>query len=156
MTSQSTNTELVASLPLFATLTAEEQGRLAAMAERIDAAPGEILFTEGDPPGSVYVVVEGRLCLELELPGRGPTPLLTLGGGELLGWSSLLRRPRVATARIFKDATLLALPASELLMLCETDHRVGYAIMSAAFEELADRLVDTRLQMLDIFGKTGS
>ena len=81
--------------------------------------------------------------------------MLSLRAGELLGWSALLRRPRVATARVVRDARLLRFPASPLLELCELDHDVGYALLRVAFEEVAERLHHTRLQLLDIFQNPG-
>jgi hypothetical protein len=42
--------------------------------------------------------------------------------------------------------------ASALLELCEHDPRVGHRVMALAFEEVADRLHATRLQLLDVFG----
>ncbi len=84
--------------------------------------------------------------------GRGTTAVLTLSDGELLGWIALLRRPRVASARALTETVLLRLDASALLELCEQDPRVGYRVMAIAFEEVADRLHATRLQLLDVFG----
>jgi CRP-like cAMP-binding protein len=72
--------------------------------------------------------------------------------GELLGWSALLGRRRVATARAATPCRLLRVEGSGLLSLCEEDARVGYAVMRDAFEALADRLQGTRLQLFDLYG----
>lgn len=145
--------EEVAELPLFVGLSAEEHARLASIAEVVGFPAGTTVFEEGDPHGDLYVMLEGRVTLCMRVAGQAETCFLSLRSGELLGWSSLLRRSRVATARVVQPSRLLRLPASDLLELCETDHHVGYAIMRQAFEEMADRLQSTRLQLLDMFGK---
>lgn len=145
--------EEVAGLGLFASLRAEEHAALAAMAVRESFPAGSTVFAEGDPPGDLYFVLEGRVTLCQRVTGRADTCFLSLRHGELLGWSALLRRPRVATARVVVASELLRFPASDLLELCERDPAVGYCVMRHAFEELADRLSDTRLQLLDMFGR---
>lgn len=145
--------EDIGRLALFASLRREEHETLAAMA-RIEAFPaGSAVFSEGDPPGDLYYLLEGRVTLCMRVPGRPDTCFLSLRHGELLGWSALLRRRRVATARVVAPSKLLRFEASALLDLCERDQAVGYVVMKQAFEELADRLGDTRLQLLDMFGR---
>jgi CRP-like cAMP-binding protein len=147
----------VAEVPLFCGLTPEEHARIAALAEIETFSAGSTLFVEGDPPGDLYILLEGRVTLCMRVAGRPDTCFLSLHQSELVGWSSLLVRPRVATARVVQPSRLLRLRTSEMLELCETDHHVGYAIMKQAFEEMAERLQTTRLQLLDMFGtKSGS
>jgi CRP-like cAMP-binding protein len=62
----------------------------------------------------------------------------------------------VATARVVQTSRVLRLRGSDVLELCESNHDIGYAIMRQVFEEMADRLSTTRMQLLDMFGKTGS
>ncbi len=145
--------EQVAGLALFAGLRRDEQQRLANLALVESFPAGSTVFEEGDPPGDLYFLLEGRITLCMRVDGRPDTCFLSLRHGELLGWSALLKRRRVATARVVQPTTLLRFPASELLVLCEKDHDVGYCVMRQAFEEIADRLADTRLQLLDMFGR---
>lgn len=146
----------VCALPLFRGLSRSDAEPLSTLARVVTVEAGDTLFAEGDPPGALYVVLEGRVTLCMRIPGRPDLCFLSLRGGELLGWSSLLARRRVATAHVAAPSRLLELPVSELLELCERDHHVGYRIMQRAFEEMADRLYATRLQLLDIFGKAES
>ena len=146
----------VGQLQLFTGLSPSELAQLAQMSEVVSIEAGKTLFEEGDPPGDLYVMLDGRVTLCMRVPGRPDTCFLSLRAGELLGWSALLARPRVATARVMQTTRLLRLPASDVLELCESNEHVGYAIMRQAFEEMADRLHSTRLQLLDMFGQTGS
>jgi CRP-like cAMP-binding protein len=147
--------EEVAALPLFAGLSNEELARLCALSIVESYPAGTTIFREGDPPGDLYVVLDGRVTLCTRIPGQSEACYLSLRTSELLGWSALLRKPRVATARVVSPARVLRFDASELICLCETDTRVGYAILRSAFAELTDRLQSTRLQLLDMFGQGG-
>lgn len=147
--------EEVGALSLFSGLSRSEHEALANIATVETHAAGTTVFAEGDAPGDLYVVIDGRVTLCMRVPGQPETCFLSLRAGELLGWSALLRRRRVATARVVQPTRLLRLPASDLLELCETDHSIGYVFMRQAFEEMADRLHSTRLQLLDMFGKPG-
>lgn len=133
-------------------LAAADMERLAAITRVLVAPTGSVLFREGDPSSSVLLVARGRVGLTMRFPGRPEVAMLTVGGGEMLGWSGL--RPgarRVASGRVMETATLLELPATSLYALCEADHDVGYALMRFGFEEVSLRLHDTRLQLLDMF-----
>ncbi|MBX3248336.1 MAG: cyclic nucleotide-binding domain-containing protein [Myxococcales bacterium] len=148
--------ERIAGSRLFAPLAEDAQRALAALAEEVVVAEGAVILEEGQPASELYVVVAGRVSLCMKLVAGAESCFLTLGAGEMLGWSGLLRRRWVATARAVEPTTLLRFRASDLLSLCEQQHHVGYVIMSQAFEEMADRLQQTRLQLLDLFGKPSS
>lgn len=142
-------------LPFLRRLAPDARGELASIATLESHAAGTVLFREGDPPGALYFVLDGRVTLTMHA-GHSESSVLSLSADELVGWSSLLHRPRVATAVITQAAKLVKLDASPLLDLCERDPRVGYAIMAQAFEDVSDRLVDTRMQLLDLYGRKGN
>ena len=128
--------------------------RVAAIARRLDA-PGDVaLFGEGDAADTAYFLIAGRVSLALRIPGRADAIVATLSAGELVGWSALLpARTWTATARTLEPASLLAIPGKDLVELCELDHELGYYVMRNALSTVAGRLSDTRLQLLDMFGK---
>lgn len=143
---------LLERFPRLATLS--NKGRLAALATVVMVPPGAVLFREGDVSDAVLLVAEGRVALSMRFPGRPEVAMLTVGNGEMLGWSGL--KPgarRVASGRVVEAVTLLEFPAAALHALCEADHDVGYALMRFGFEEVSLRLHDTRLQLLDMFAR---
>ena len=62
-----------------------------------------------DPP---FTGGGGRVAIEIAVPGRGRVIILTVGPGEVFGWSSLFhQRPKTASARTIEPTRALALDA---------------------------------------------
>ena len=139
-------------MPLAGALSEGDRAKLARIATLEDRPVGVTIFREGDASAAVYLIAEGLLSLSMRLPGRPEAMLLTLGPGELAGWSALTSGAVVAaTGRVVERVVLMRLPRDELLALCEQDHDIGYAVMHLALGEVARRLQETRLQLLDMF-----
>ena len=117
--------------------------------------PAESLaFREGSPTDNLFLIRSGRLALEMSVPGRGPVRILTLGPGEMAGWSSLLNQGNMtASAVAMEDSEVIVAPAAKLRELCETNHEFGFHLMQRMADALSKRLVATRLQLLDLFAE---
>lgn len=126
--------------------------RLAAEAIWKHCPAGTVLFREGKQCDAFYIVHRGHLVLEMCLPARGCTRILSLGPGEIVAWSALVGNGRMtATAIATEDTELIELSAVKVLQICEEDLRFGYVLMRRMAKSLANRLLATRLQMLDLF-----
>lgn len=148
--------ELLGQLPFSARLSPAAVAKLARLVVLRDFPAGAVLFTEGATHPWVYLIAAGDVGLEMCVPARGCSRILTLGPGDLLVWSALLGSGRMtATAVALTPTRVLAVPAQALRDLCEQDHDFGYEWMRATAEALAKRLVATRLQLLDLYGPGG-
>jgi CRP/FNR family transcriptional regulator, cyclic AMP receptor protein len=127
--------------------------RLAQIATPVQWGAGTIVFREGDRDSLLYVVEDGRIAIEITVPGRGRVTILTVGPGEVFGWSSLFHQgPKTASARAIEPAKAFALDASRLRELCDADSRLGYALTRRLLDVVSERLKATRMQLLDIYG----
>ncbi len=134
-------------------LPAEQFRSLAAIARHVELPLGDLIFREGDESGQVFLVISGRVSLEICAAGIGCRRILTVGEVELLGWSPLVGNSRLtATARTLAPTRLIAFDARQLLALCEAEPRLGYEFMKRIAAALAARLSATRMQMLDVYG----
>ncbi|MCA9704399.1 MAG: cyclic nucleotide-binding domain-containing protein [Myxococcales bacterium] len=143
-------------LPLCDSMQGCDPQGLRAMAElgHIERfAADAVIFEAGDPATELRLVVSGRVALSFQHPG---TPVRTLGSvsrGDLLGWSALREGGHwTLGARTTKPTRCLTFPGEELRALCEHDHAFGYCLMRYAFEVVAQRLADARVQLLDLYG----
>lgn len=139
----------------FQRLSADDREKVIAIASSRRAARGEILFREGENCETLHIVSAGLVALDMCMPRRGCTRILTVGPGELLGWSALLGEGiMTARASAVEETELIALPARDLRQLCEEDHDIGYAIMQQTAVTLSRRLLAARLQTLDVYRET--
>ena len=133
--------------PLFATLDQDSSASLRSSMSEIELARGEVLFHEGDPGDSLYVVLRGKIKLG-RTSGDGRENLVAvLGPGEMFGELSLFDPgPRSAGATALVDSTLLGLSQDELTPWLATRPDVARALLRA----IARRLRRTNDSMSDL------
>lgn len=132
---------------------------LAAMARLgrvITVAEGAPLFTARQPAHELFFVVSGRVALYIERPGADARTVGSASRGDMVGWSAL-REGEVwnLSARATKPTRCLAFDGAELRELCERDPTFGFCLMRYVFEVVAQDLVETRMQLLDIYAPPG-
>jgi CRP-like cAMP-binding protein len=121
---------------------------------RMERVPvGTMLLREGEPADRFYVIRHGTVALEISAPGRGPLLIQTLDDGEIVGWSWLFAPYRWhMDGRAVTDCALVTFDAACLRGKVESDHELGYQLMSRFAASMVDRLQATRLQLLDVYG----
>ncbi len=135
-------------------LDSAQQERLAEIATPVSWPAGTTIFREGERGSVLYVVEEGCVAIEIAVPGRGRVNILTVGPGEVFGWSSLFyQRPKTASARTIQPTTAFALDAARLREFCDADSRMGYILTQRILAVVSERLKATRMQLLDIYGQ---
>ena len=144
---------LVHEAPLFGDL---DDVCLEAVARYGDIATfpdGALLGRQGTPADRFFVILDGSVALEAREPGCPPTPIDSLGPGEVVGWSWL-----AAPYRWHFDARALSLVRATrfdgacLRGKAESDPKLGYDLMSRFAQVMIRRLQWTRLRLLDVYG----
>ncbi len=109
-------TTMLASIVLFAGLSPGERQALAATMQRHRYAKGELIFQQGDPGGTLYVIATGTVKIALSAPDGRELLLALLGPGDFFGELSLLDgAPRSADAIAQEDCQLLLLRRENFL-----------------------------------------
>jgi HEAT repeat protein len=76
---------------------------LASIAEEVEAEPGTVLLTGGEPPDALYVVVDGSVALEAK-DGH----VIRASAGRPFGtWALIDRAPSLVTARVEERSRLI-------------------------------------------------
>ena len=140
-------------IPWFQELHPDHVKRLASITEIRAVKAGEILFREGDIEDFVYVVLDGRVALDMRVPHRGRVRFYTADRWDIFGWSGATPevRQRTAGASAVMDSQVARLNATEMRRMCDEDHDLGYQVMKRLVKVVAGRLLVTRIQLLDMF-----
>lgn len=138
------------SMPFTQGMDSHQVKKLASLAVEVKFAPDEVIFREGDEARAIYLIEEGQIALESHVAGRGLVTMLTLGTGELLGWSSLFPpRRKTSNARAIQPTWAIAIDTEKLQEACQTDHQLETMIIRRVADVIAERLKATRQHLLD-------
>jgi CRP/FNR family transcriptional regulator, cyclic AMP receptor protein len=115
------------------------EGLAAPMTAR-DYPVGSVIFAQGDPSGSCYLVQSGRVQLSSPRPDGRPHTRATHGPGELVGeMTALLGRVRTSTATALEPVSAWEIPASALQAAFRGDPRLAHMMMLSVMELMVDQ-----------------
>lgn len=145
-------------IPWFRELKPEHLEKIAAITNLNRVEAGKVFFREGDKEDFLYIVIEGRIALDIFVPHHGKVRFYTAEPQELFGWSSVTPtvHQRTAGASAVIDSYVARIDAEKLRHICEEDHDLGYVVMRRLANIVASRLMVTRLQLLDMFAQPES
>jgi CRP-like cAMP-binding protein len=132
------------------------RARLTGMFRMVACVQGEVVLREGSITPFLAIVASGRVALRLLVPERGPTTVLTVEPGELLGWSVLVPPFRsTATAVALEQTELAVIDGPALRAAIEDDASLAAAVLPRVLEAVAGRLGESWYQLLDLFAGAG-
>lgn len=146
--------DLLREHPFFHDLDEDDLGFIAGCGKNVTFPAGSYIAREGEAADMFYVIRRGKVAIETFIPQGKPLILQTLKEGEIFGWSWLFP-PYLWTfdARAMDgDVHCIALAGSCLREKCEQDKELGFDLMKRFARILSDRLLATRLQILDVYG----
>jgi CRP-like cAMP-binding protein len=107
--------EILRRAGIFQGVDPESVEALAGEFEIVDAARGTVLFREGDPGDSLFIVLSGKVKLGRRSPDGRENLVAIYGPSDQFGELSLFDPgPRTATATVVTDARLAKLPKAAL------------------------------------------
>jgi voltage-gated potassium channel len=131
---------MVAKVPFFNGLDANQIASITALLKYVVAAPGDVLIKVGDIGEEMYFIVSGQVAIELS-GGRHTI----LSDGDFFGEIALLHRsPRTATVRAQTRCQLLVLDAQDFRRFIAGSPSIGEVLAKTAkhrlegLSELAD------------------
>jgi len=149
--------EYLGAHPFFAGLDDASIEELAGCARNEHVRAGEYLFREGGTAEHFYLVMHGRIALELMSPGTGALVLESAGDGEVLDWPWLIPPYQwLYDARAVERTSVVSLDSACLRGKCDADPQLGYQFMQRVAQVMADRLLAARIRLLDLYGSPRS
>lgn len=114
---------------------------------------GAMLFSEGDPDPSMFIIVRGSVAILKQDGTSGSTLLARLGPGQTLGEMALLDGwPRSATCVAAEDLVLLVFKRAELDRLLEEKPKLGVKLLLKLARFLSQRLRQTSGTLAELIG----
>ena len=118
-------------------LSDEELGRVAAMASERTYAAGDFLCRQGEVGDELFIVLEGRLSVQVGHHER----LDEIGPGSVVGEMGLIEpRSRAASVVALEDARVAVIPKADLREELITDGNLGFIVLCNITRVLTDRL----------------
>jgi CRP-like cAMP-binding protein len=145
-------TDLVAGHPFLDGIEPSALARLTEHARRVEFPAGTRLFTEGGSARSFWLLVDGHIALDTQVPGRGTVVVESLGPGAVVGWSWLFPPHEWHFGATAVQATsAVEFDGREVRRLCDTDLALGYELVRRFMRVVVDRLQCTRVRLLDLY-----
>ncbi|MFD5619749.1 cyclic nucleotide-binding domain-containing protein [Streptomyces yangpuensis] len=142
---------------VLAALTAEQRGKLMALARDVVLPGGTRIFEEGEKADRFWIIRSGTVALDIHMPGRGRAVVETIAAGSLLGWSWLCPPRQWHLAAETRDTVRAwEFDAVAVHDLCAEDTALGLSLVTAVAETIGERLRATRTRLLDLYGPPGT
>ena len=160
--------EFLAGTALFKGLPPDAAERLSEIVVRRELSRGDVVFAQGQPGASMYVILRGKVRVSRPAdPGR-ENLLTLLGPGDLFGELTLFDpAPRKATATAITDVSLAEFTASAmkawlaaepeaawhfLRLMARRLRRVNDALENLLYGDVPRRVIRTLIDMAGRFG----
>jgi glycine/D-amino acid oxidase-like deaminating enzyme len=147
----SIDSALLTDLDIFSDFSIEDVSQMLTAATRCDLPKGRMLFREGDPGDSCFILIRGHVDVTVKV--RQQRHLLAqLSPGTIFGQVSLVAgEPRSATCTIRRDALLAQLDRDACEKLLSTQAPVALKFLAALNRGLTEalRIADRRLMQLN-------
>jgi CRP-like cAMP-binding protein len=144
---------ILGDVPLFEGLPDSTLELIAGCGSNVHFTEGELLFREGDPADTFFVIRHGSVALETFVPARGPVTIETIEAGDVVGWSWLFPPYRWHfDAKALAGVRATSFDGACLRGKCDADPSLGYGLMSRFARVMIERLQSTRLRLLDVYG----
>jgi len=155
--------------PLFSSLNTDQITELARMARRQRFGRDEVVFYQGDPGDSFYVLLAGQVKVSVSSPEGQEAILVMLDSGESFGELALLdAQPRSATIEATRPTEVVVIRKDEFHRLIHQHPDIAVQLLrvmtkrlrdtdqlvqDAAFLDVAERLAKKLLALVDSHGR---
>ena len=150
--------EVIKRSELFWNLSDAQMEELAYLAVEQSFKAGQRIFTEGEPLPNFYIVVRGKVVLEMEIRIGSRTKrqavIDVIGENGFLGWSEFLNLPASMSGTAIEDSQLLAFEGNLVRRLCSKDTGLGYKIMQELLRLASNRFLQTRRTLAHVLAVT--
>ena len=143
--------EVLQTVELFDGATEELLNKVADIAEEKSFALGEMIFEEGEKADWVYVLLEGKVRISIDLTSKPAyiTVAMISECNWAFGWSGIVSPYRyTATATCEQETRVLAIPGVKFEEILDAEAECGCHVMKKLAELISSRLRNSRMTLL--------
>ncbi len=131
----------------------EQLDKLASLTEIQSYAKDIYVEQEDEIAQALYIVLRGRVSIEIKIPLDRRVSVYIVRPGDLFGWSAAVSPHTVtASSLCLEPCELIVFPREPLLRLLEEDIPLKASLMEMITHVIRHRLKDTRQQMSYLLG----
>ena len=161
--------DVLAQSGLFQGLSEESVEPVASRLETVTLPRGRVVFNEGEPGDSLYIVLQGKIKLSRRAPDGRENVLAVMGPSDQFGELSVFDPgPRTATATAVTDVKLAKMPQAVLRPWLEAHPEIGERLLHVlarrlrrtndslsdlVFSDVPGRVAKALLDLADRFGR---
>ncbi len=136
--------EILRNIPMFAKIDPAKLKLMAFASERLAFKDSQMLFNQGDPGDSAYIVIKGTADVLIDTPD-GPLEVATLARNDIIGEIGVLCDvPRTASVKANEELIALKITKDLFFRMVMDFPEMGVEIMRV----LAHRLEQTTAQLM--------
>lgn len=130
-------------IDLFSELSDEQVEALSGLAKVEAYEKGSKLFQVGEEAHDVYILLDGKVSIQVQLSSRPEKVDIVLLGqkGQLIGWSGLMGVSHYTAAGICQaDSKLLRINGQEFMKVLQEDKEAGFVVLQKIITVISNRL----------------
>ncbi len=146
--------QIIAEHPFFYDMPAEFRSMVADCGKMEVYQAGQFLFKIGQHADYFFLLRSGKVALELNVPGGELFRFQTSGEGDIVGWSWLFEPYTYQfDARAIETTRVVCFNGMCLRAKCDENPTLGLNVMRRFARVLISRLAESRMQLIDVYGK---
>ncbi len=136
-------------IQLFSGLNDHMLDRVAPLTAVRECKKDEQIFAEGDPANALYMLVKGKILLNMEASETICVSLMAVEPGDAFGWSSILGRGHYSASAVCSEpCTLWSVLGKDMMILLYNDPAMGFKIMEFVARAMNERLAKRNSQLI--------
>ncbi len=127
---------------------------IAGCGQNMHFSPGEYIGRENESADYLYVIKKGNVAVQVMHPIKGAITIRTLKSGEIAGFSWIIPPYQLQfDLKALEHTSVVALDGTCVRKKCDEDQNLGYLLMKQSATIMNKRLMDTRIQLLDVYSE---
>jgi len=144
--------DLLKKFPAFENLKKRELKLIRKLVQVREYLPGEIIFYEGDPGVSMFIIESGKVEISHQFKSGIKQELALLFSGDFMGeFSAIVEGYRTATATALTETRLLIIFRPDLLELINREPALGVKILLGFSKIFVEKLRNLNRDYLNLF-----